>query len=396
VALVVATVAVLLAGLVSVAGLTASTTNSPSDIVRDLLQATAAGNVSRALDTLDPAERGAIAPSLSTILDDLRRIGVVDQSADLSNVTGVVASFRRVSTRTESLAALRPGLAAVVFTGGTATLQVTTADLPLGALFAGVASKLVPSVITRTFALGGPGAAQRPLVTIQRNGAWYVSLGYTVAEQARRAAGLPLPSAAESVPARGAASPDALARALVSAATTGDERTLVELTDPLEDGALHDYAPLFLSNRRPSAPRLVVTQLGLASTPVKGGVLVTITDFTASLSNGDEVALTSAGCFVLRHRVGRTEQLCEPSGSNLLAGYGIVAVERQGAWFVDPYRSVLDDLDHVLRGVDLDKIARLAHGDATAVLRDVTTFLGAAAHLSPLPSNTPTTRPASR
>ena len=387
-----ATVAVLLAGLVSVAGLTASTTNSPGDIVRDLLEATAAGNLTRAMDTLDPVERAAIAPSLSTIVDDLKKIGVVDQSADLTRVTGLVATFHRVSTRTESLAAVRPGLAAVVFTHGTATVHLTMSGLPLSALVKGVVAKLAPAVVTRTARLGGPGAAARPLVTIQRNGSWYVSLGYTVAEQARRSAGLPLPSAAASIPAWGASSPVALAQALVSAATHGDERTLVELTDPRLDGALHDYAPLFIATAPPSTTRRVaVSALGLASTPVKDGTLVTITGFTASVPNGDIVTLTPAGCFRLQRTTGRTESLCQPAGSNLLAGYGIVAVERSGAWFVDPYRSAFDDVDHVIRGVNLEKIARLAHGDAAAVLNDLSAFLGTAARLSPGAPNPPTT-----
>jgi hypothetical protein len=129
---------------------------------------------------------------------------------------------------------------------------------------------------------------------------------------------------------------------------------------------------------------------------VQGGTLVTITAFTASLPNGDVISLTTAGCFVVLRRNGHTTRLCEPSGSNLLAGYGIVAVMRQGAWFVDPYRSVLDDVDHVIRGVDLSGIARLAHGDAATVLRDISAFLAAAARLSPAAPNPTTTRPPSR
>jgi hypothetical protein len=367
-ATVVAVVAVLIAGLVSVAALGTSLVNSPRDAVDALITGLETHDTGAVLATLDPAERAAIAPGLSQITASLKRIGVLSDSADPNALSGLSAAFHHVTTRTVSLAALHPGLAEVQFTGGTATLSLDPGGLPLGALVQGVVAAAFPHPFRRSFAL------REPIVTIQRNGTWYVSLGYTLAENARRRARLPLPTAAQAVPAVGAASPEGAARAFLTAAAGGDLRGLVEVIDPVVGGPFHDYAGLFAGQvRSPVALR----SIGLRTTSVSGGVLVTVTSLDASVGR-DEVTLAGR-CF----RVGRRAPLCEPSGSNLLAGYGVVAVERPGGWFVDPYRTVFDDLARVSAGLDLADLARLARdGGPLAAVHSVLAFVAQAPGLA--------------
>jgi len=368
--LIVATVAVLITGLVAVAALSTSQTNSPQDAVTSLLNAAAAGNVAGILASIDPVEASALSGPLSQTVDDLKNLGVLDGSADLNAVSGISATFTKLGMRTTAIDPSRSDLAAVTFTGGTATLNVEVGELPLGSLVAGFLKGrgLDAESVQRSAPLGGPGAAAHPFVTVQRNGEWYVSIGYTIAETARLHAGLPFPTTP--VPAVGAASAVGVAQTLVSAATAGDARRLVELLDPDEMEAAHDYGDLFLAKLPAASPSPVtVTSLGLATSPVDGGTLVTVQDFSATV-HGDVVSLTSAGCFVASGPdvPGGTKQRCEPAGSNLLAGYGIVAVQRGGSWYLDPLRTVADDAEHIIRGVNVSELGKLLGAGGPASL----------------------------
>jgi hypothetical protein len=381
-----------------VAALSTSQTTTPQDAVTSLLDAAATGNVTGILAAIDPVEASAISGPLSQTVDDLKNLGVLDSSADLHAVTGISATFTKLGMRTAPVDPSRPDLAAVTFTGGAAPLHVDVSQLPLGSLVAGFLKGrgLDATSVQRSAPLGGTGAATHPLVTVQRNGEWYVSIGYSIAENARLQAGLPFPTTP--VPAVGAASATAVAQTLVTAATGGDARRPVELLDPDEMEAVHDYGDLFLDKLpAPSPSPVTVTSLGLATSPVPGGTLVTVQDFSATV-HGDVVSLTSAGCFVASGPdvPGGTQHLCEPAGSNLLAGYGIVAVERDGSWYLDPLRTLADDAEHIIRGVNVAELGKLlgARGPAALVASVVgfgTTATGSgvvplrAGNLAPIP-----------
>ena len=373
--LIVATVAVFITGLVSVAALSTSQTNSPQDAVNSLLAAASTGNVEGVLASIDPAEASALSAPLSQTVDDLKALGVLSSSADLHAITGVSASFSKVGMHTAAIDPSRTDLAAVTFTGGTATLHVDVSQLPLGSLIAGFLKGR--GLDSGSLDRSGPLAEgdQHPLVTVQRDGVWYVSIGYSIAEAARLQAGLPFPTTP--VPAVGASSATGVAQTLVSAATGGDARRLVEILAPDEMQAVHDYGQLFLTKTAPPTPSPVtVTALDLATSPVSGGTLVTVKDFSATV-HGDVVALTAEGCFVASGPdvPGGSRRLCEPSGSNLLAGYGIVAVQRGGSWYLDPLRTVADDAEHIIRGVNVSELGKLlSSGGPAALFTDVIGF----------------------
>jgi len=379
VSLVVATVAVLVAGLVSVVALTTSINNSPGDAVSALLSAASSGNVTGMLDAVDPVERAAIAPALDATVADLEKLGILAPGTNLSAIPGVGVTFTGVTTETESLGD-RSDLAAVVFTGGTALAHVDPSLLPLGTVVKGLmgsvtgnATGTVPDV---PVPLAGPHAEDHPIATIQRDGQWYVSIGYTVAEVARRAAGLALPSPASALPAVGESTAEGVARTLVAAATAGDITRLIELTDPQESAPLHDYGSLIIQSAgHVPAPPVTVTSLDLATSPVDGGTLVTVTDFSASVGHGDTVALTPDGCLRFSSPTTTTQQVCQPAGTNLLAGYGVVAVERNGTFYLDPYRTVLDDVEHLVAGLNLGTIGALLKGGTPGGLLGVVSGL---------------------
>ncbi|HEY2430945.1 MAG TPA: hypothetical protein VGI06_18560 [Acidimicrobiales bacterium] len=361
VTMVVLSAAVLLAGLVSVVALTTTTgaATSPSDAVTALLNAASTGNVTAMLDTIDPVERSAIAPAVTTVVSDLEKDGILDQGTDLSHIPGVSATVTAPTTKTEDLSGVQPGLTAVVFTGGSAAIHVDPSQLPLGTLVKGFLGQATSThALDTTVALGGPQAEDHPIVTIQRGDQTYVSLGYTVAEWARRAAGQPLPNPSSAVPAVGESSAEAVARTLVSAVTAGDLTRVIELTAPEAAAPLHDYAGLLPHGATHALP-VKVTSLDLATSPVDGGTLVSVTDFSATVGSGEVVTLTPQGCLSFTGGTAGSHQMCAPAGTTLLSGYGIVAVEHGSTWYLDPYRSVLDNVEHALSSVNLSTISGL-------------------------------------
>ncbi len=354
VVLAVTSVAVLLAGLMAVAAMSTSTLNSPADAVRGMLRAASAGDVTAVLEHLDPAERRAIEPGFVATVNDLKRLGVLDPGTDLAAVPGVGAALSGVSLHTTRLDAGRPQLAAVSVTGR-AALRVDVAALPLGTLVKPFAAR-IPVPLTLPVGAG-------PLVTVERDGQWYVSLSYTLAEAARRRAGAPFPAPGAAVPAVGAATPDALVRALLAAAGAGDTRRLIELIAPDEGEALHVYGPAAIAHL---TARLDFSSLALADAPVAGGTLVSVREFTASRA-GSQVTLTPSGCFRLTTG-GSTRRDCPAAGTDILAQLGFVAVQRGGAWYLSPYRTLADDVERVVRDVNVAAVARLARGGLPAIL----------------------------
>jgi hypothetical protein len=89
-----------------------------------------------------------------------------------------------------------------------------------------------------------------PLVmaaTVQRDGRWYVSLAYTVAEYARQAAGVDFPTTPGVTP-EGFDSPEAATTALYQRLLALDLPGAVATAAPGEGDALARYAPLWLPN----------------------------------------------------------------------------------------------------------------------------------------------------
>lgn len=84
------------------------------------------------------------------------------------------------------------------------------------------------------------------VATVERGGRWYVSLSYTVAEYARRAAGVELAEPGAAVRPEGFPTAQAAAQALIDRLVALDLRGAVATAAPGEGDALARYAPLWL------------------------------------------------------------------------------------------------------------------------------------------------------
>lgn len=363
-------VVALVAGLFGLAALTSDGgEDSPEAAVQKLVDALENEDVLGALEALVPAERAVLRGRVVELGDQLRRLGIVDERLDLGAVPGVDLSVEGLELQTEQLG---EDVAAVRAKAGTARLRVKGEELPIG--------PLLDDVVKDAGSISSPPPADLSnedvmLVAVRRDGDWFVSLGYTVAELARREGEAPLPKFGRGVAPKGASSPQAAVRELAGAAAAFEVRRAIELAPPGEADALHDYAPLFL----PAAERAVAAlrdegvraevptlDLDVDSTG-DGEARVTIKRLGVNVMTGD-------GRFALEYD-GRCVKTTGPDGEALpefcrdsndedlpfsgaaFSYFQLTAVERDGAWFVSPTGSILDAMLGALQALEREELA---------------------------------------
>jgi hypothetical protein len=212
---------------------------SPEDAVRDFVAATADEDILGMIDALDPAEVPAARRATERGRADAVEADLVSEGFSLDGLDGLDVAFADLDLVTESL---DDGLAVVTIAGGSASWTFDPAAFPLGAdLREALAGELAVTTDAASFAeLDEP----LQLATVERDGRWYVSVSYTVAEYARRASGLELP--ATPLTAVGADSPEAAADEYYSNLLSLDLAGVFASSAPGEGDALLRYAPLLL------------------------------------------------------------------------------------------------------------------------------------------------------
>ena len=362
----------------SLAGGGTTSATTPDGAVRALLDSAQHGDLLGVLGTLEPSERAALEDGISRTTGQLQRLQVLSADTDLSDISGLQLGFSGIKTSTSYLT---PQRAAVTITSGTATSHVDPARLPLGPFTRSVAGPALAHA-KPTSSSSGVSTGKNVIVTVQENGSWYVSLGYTVAEDLARNAGQSAPPAGASVPAVGSATPDDAIRSVVQSAAALDVAGVIKVTPPGELAALHDYAPLFLSNADRalrtvrSKLSITVTRLDLADVPDgTGAELVTITGLAFRATYEQYTVSFDGSCITVTDArdPSNDQQFCR-SGSGLdsvlsslpaplqplisdLKGIhpkeGLVAVEENGQWYFDPVRTVFTDVDNLLGALSL-------------------------------------------
>jgi hypothetical protein len=371
----------------SLAGGGASPASTPEAAVRALLDSAQQGDLLGVLGTLEPSERDALEAGITQTTSQLQRLQVLSSDADLSDISGLTLGFSNIRTST---AFLTPQRAAVTITSGTASSHIDPSQLPLGSFTRSVAG----SALAKTKAANsssGVSTGNDVIVTVQENGSWYVSLGYTVAEDAARASGQTAPPASSSIPAVGSETADDAIRSLIQSAANLDVAGVIKLTPPGEMAALHDYAPLFLaqadnalSNVR-SKLSVSITKLDLADVPDgSGSELVTIRGIAFRATYEQYTVTYDGSCLDIsdasdpsndQHFCPRASDLNSALSSlpaaiqpivndlkNLHPKEGLVALEENGQWYFDPVRTVFTDLDNLLGALsikDMNDIASL-------------------------------------
>jgi hypothetical protein len=214
--------------------------DSPEEAVRAFADALEREDVLGMIEVALPEELSALRAVLDDATREVERVGILDESFSLSAVEGIDVRLPGLTFTTENL---DTDLAVVTATGGTADATFDPALLPLGSIVREViGDELATSELSRPLSGTDPSVM---LATVARDGRWYVSLGFTVAEYARAAAGadFPLPVTIDRV---GHESPEAAALGFYERLAALDLEGAMAMLAPGEGDALLRYSPLFL------------------------------------------------------------------------------------------------------------------------------------------------------
>lgn len=357
---------------------------SPAAAVQHLVDALNKSDVIGMLDALDPGERNALEPGLEDIFGQLKRLGVLSSTADLSAITGIDISEQGLSISTDQLT---PSVAAVTVSGGTNTEGLSPNQLPLGSYF----QRLVDQALSgRSVTTTGPNSGSTTLGTVRVDGGWYVSLGYSIAIDALRASGRSgAPPATGELQAAGASSPQGAVEALFNDASQLDLSALLADLDPGEMAAVDAYAPDWLPTTQAAldkahqSVRIQFGNLNFTTEPTDGGTLVKLGQgLTVTIEGQGTVLQYANGCYTYTVE-GTTRHQCAQGSSQfaqlktflppavqpiftrvttMKPNIGFVTVDQGGKWYVSPTRTYLEAIS--------DFLAELRPGDIQTVINN--------------------------
>jgi hypothetical protein len=352
--------------------------STPEAAAQALFDAVADEDVLGVLDLLPAGERRAIQRPVQSIAEELERLGVVDDSFDLSDIGGVDLEFEGLEFATEPLG---PGITAVRLTAGTVISSVEPDEVPVGKALDDAAEEMdAPIEIAPVEERDefDPAEDDLQLVAIEEDGDWRVSLFYSIAELARSSAELPLPDFGHGVAPNGQESPEAAVDALLRAVVEDqDVEGVIALLPPDEMAALQDYAPLFLDDLDGWEDDLSdfsasIDDLDLEAHRDGDVATVGVKAVAGSATvDGEPWSLGYDGeCITIegpddstRECVGDTPAGLDDSELPITwspdAFVGLTTVQVDGAWYVSPTRTILDAVVSLLRSLHDDALDHL-------------------------------------
>ncbi len=386
---------------------------TPEAAVEQLLASLSNEDLLGAAEVIEPAERATLVDTGVSISEELVRLEVLSPDLDLGALTGVDLRFDNLTLRSVPI---RSDVTDVFIDGGSSRASIDVSQLPLGKL---ILDRAPADLLNFTDSVSSPISSTNPIAVVKRDGRWYVSLWYSVAENARLAASQPTPSAADRPVPIGADSPEGAVERLIREAARLDPRTVIGMLDPEEMAALYDYAPLFLPQAESAANDALqaaidadttwtIDSIGLSSTVDGRLATVRLDGFEGSLTSPDVKAHLSladgnidatwtasdytGGSYTASYKVrdgctifetdnpdmGPAFDSCDqpdamgPFGLGLfgLPGFGldpmgaldqgIVTRKVDGKWFVSPIRTVTTAMLAGLRAVSPEDLATAA------------------------------------
>ena len=282
-----------IAALVGAVGITTVALNgagsggagTPNEAVLLFVEAVEREDLLGMIDVVDPAEVPALRAAVQDGSSEAKRVQLLGDGFDLSGVDGVDVAVADLTLETEQFS---NGVAVVTASGGVITTAFDPASFPFGAQLSELSGSSAPSTSVTDL---GQGNSDVFLATVQRDGRWFVSIGYTIAEYARRAADVELPSG-DIAAGPGFDSPEAAVSAFYRSLAAFDFDAAVATAAPGEGDALIAYAPLWL----PAA--------GDLSTSIHDdGYQFAVTDIGFQSTGGDDRRTLEATSFVINGSV---------------------------------------------------------------------------------------------
>jgi hypothetical protein len=214
--------------------------DSPEEAVQAFVDALEREDVLGMIDVALPEELSTLRAIFEDATTEVERIGLLDEAFSLAAVEGIDVTIPGLTLTTEHL---DTDLAVVSATAGTVDATFDPALFPLGSVIREVlGDELAARNLSHSLAGADPSVM---LATVARDGRWYVSLGFTVAEYARRAAGAAFP-APIAIARVGLDSPEAVALTFYERLAALDLEGAMAMMAPGEGDALLRYSPLFL------------------------------------------------------------------------------------------------------------------------------------------------------
>jgi hypothetical protein len=365
--------------------------NSPVTAVNALLTAAQNDDLIGVLDAIEPGERAAVEPGLVTFIHQLQRLQVLSSSANLNHVSGLSFHFSGVQTATKFLDS---SVAAVTITHGTMTSGADPSKLPLGSFVTGLVGALINKPASTQTSSAKTGKSS--IVTVNDNGSWYVSLGYTIAINAMTSNGVPavLPAASEAIAPTGASTPGEAVTSFLNSIAALDLNSVIADLPPGELGVLQRLGPLFgpatsagLAKARQTV-QLKFTSIATSAQTLGSITLVRVKTIGLKIvARG--VTITLHGKCETMSYLGRSKTTCTTANKSqaifkLLPAdvralitrlgttqpdLGLVTVQENGKWFVSPVATLLQVINafaEELQPQDLTMIAGYAKNPAAA------------------------------
>jgi hypothetical protein len=358
--------------------------STPEEVGHQLITALDNQDVLGVIDLLLPGERETFRQPLTDMVENLRRLTVVAPSASMSSVGGVQLDFSGVTVRAQETTAAD---ITDIFLSGTATASIDGAKVPIGPLlidevFDGKRPNMDVAAKTQTF-------NDTRLASVQRNGRWYLSAFYSVAEGARNSKDLP----AAGIAAKGASSPSGAVDQLLTAVADQKVSDIIASLDPTEAEALQRYAPLFLDDAQKALDDAkIVWSITDRSYDVSGSgsrrtVIPTALKFSFEQGEGStKVAVTLDGTCVSFSDGTTDKKICQKDVTDIdslfqqlgvdnaplkkffttvasafadVKPVGLAVHEVGGAWYVSPLRTGFDVYNSVLGALTSDELTTI-------------------------------------
>lgn len=393
-----AVVAVLAAGGIATA-IAVSDTNthgagSPRAAIQQIVDDINASDLAGVLDDLAPAERTAVADPVLKAVGELKRIHVLQATADPKKVDAVHTSIAHLTFAPNIQ--VNDHVQIVQITGGTVSIAADLSKIPftkdlVNALFPnGQPTGSASSTLDIASAVQSNDGKPFRFAAQKVGGRWYPSLFYTIADNATVDSGLGSPTAADRIPAVGANSPSDAVKQLADALLGGNLTRAIQLAAPDELAALHDYGGLVLravGSTYKAAP-VHIDDLQLTSATGTGSVQrLVLKSLALTTNDGKKISVLVAGSCVSVTVNGNEQRICASQtssqinslvenltgkpitaaqrtafehlfGSTTQAG-GIVVRQTDGKWFVAPVQTVFEAATSILSRMQGDDVIEL-------------------------------------
>ncbi len=272
--------------------------STPEAAANDFLDALDKEDVLGLVDVLLPGERDAFRQPMQDLVSELTRLEVLSDQASLSHIGGVDIAITDRHLEVEKTNA--DDIVSVSITAKAAA-TVKGEELPIGNWIRDAIGEKDVSELDST---SDPEEDRFPVTVVRKDGRWYLSLFYSIAENARHDAGDPdIPD--RGVALKGADTPEAAMDTMINAAADLDLATVIGALNPNEAEALQRYAPLFLDDAQAEADKadvkIDITDTKYEVTGSGDTRHVTISAFKADVSSseGSGSAELKDGCLII-------------------------------------------------------------------------------------------------